>query len=188
MTQFGKRKDGAPQTSVSANADVDDEMSWSDKLVLSPKFPLYLTLGFVVCLGAMLTKSFFKHGLPSGTSLMSMVLPMAFLLVVLYFSFKGVQKQYRADRENQKQVAKYPQVHFWGAIGGAVAYGIYSPTSIGDLWVGLKDSFAVQTMAPGQGIKRNAFMELGGFIFGGLLVALAGTRVFDWFKERENAR
>jgi hypothetical protein len=186
MTGFGKRgSETLPQQKA------EDDMNVSDRFVLSPKFPKYMTMGLIGGILLATMSGMFNNGLPSFGGILGMIIPMAFLIVVIYFSFRGMQKQHTHNRATRKQLAKYPQLYFWGFAGGAMAYAFYSGTSLTTLWADLKASFEpiiIRSDTPGGGSMENTAMDMGHWILGGVLLAYVITLILDKLKERENAR
>jgi hypothetical protein len=183
MTGFGKRgSDTLPKQQA------EDDMNVSDRFVLSPKFPKYMTMGLIGGVLLMTMSGMFKNGLPSFFGVLGMILPMTLLIVVVYFSFRGMQKQHANNRATRKQLAKYPQLYFWGFAGGALAYAIHSGTPLVTLWTDFKSSFQpiiIRSDTPGGGSMENTAMDMGHWILGGVLLAYVATLILDKLKERE---
>lgn len=166
-------------------------MTVADRIVLSPKFPKYMTAGLVGGVLVTLMSGTFLNGLPGVGSMLGMIVPMLVLVAVVYLSFRGMQRQHAADRATRRQLAKYPQLYFWGFAGGALAYAFHSGTSLATLWADFKTLFApiiIRSDARGVGGMENTVMDMGHWILGGVLVAYVATLVLDKLKERENAR
>jgi hypothetical protein len=183
MSGFGKRGVNVPP-----KQETEDDMNVSDRLVLSPKFPKYMTMGLIGGVVLLTMSGMFRGGLPSFGGILGMIIPMALLIVVIYFSFRGMQKQHAQNRATRKQLAKYPQLYFWGFAGGAMAYALYSGTSLTTLWADLKASFQpiiIRSDATGGGGMENTFMDMGHWILGGVLLAYVITLVLDKVKERQ---
>jgi hypothetical protein len=183
MTGFGKRG-----SETLPKQEAEDDMNVSDRFVLSSKFPTYMTMGLIGGVLLITTSGIFKNGLPSIGGMLGMILPLTFLTVVIYFSFRGMQKQHANNRATRKQLAKYPQLYFWGFAGGASAYALHSGTSLTTLWADLKASFVTQTFSStsgSDGFKANTFMDMGHWILGGVLLAYVATLVLDKVKERQ---
>jgi hypothetical protein len=183
MTQFGRRDLQQVQQKTE-----EDKMSFSDRLVLSPKMPLYLAA--VMIAGIFLPSQFTSVlvGRFDFGSLLGSIAPMAFLSVAFYFILKSMQKKYAADRAKQRQLAKYPQLYFWGAAGGILAFSFFTPFTLGELLTSAKDSFGTQSISSvgGDGagmLKGELFMDFFKWLGGGLAVAHVATKVLDWYKE-----
>ena len=186
MSGFGKRG-----TSNVPQQKTEEGMTAADHFVLSPKFPKYMTIGLMGGVLLMFLSGLFRSGLPSLGSLLGMVIPMAVLVGAVYLSFRGMQKQHAHANATRKQLAKYPQLYFWGFAGGALAYAWHSGTTLSQLWADLKASFepvVFKSGDPAAGRFENTFMGMGHWILGGVLIAYVATLVLDKLKERENAR
>jgi hypothetical protein len=186
MTGFGKRGNN-----TLPHQETEDDMNVADRFVLSPNFPKYLTMGLMGGVGITLAATLFGHGLPSLFSVAGMIIPLAILGTVVYFSFRGMQRQHAQTRATRKQLAKYPQLYFWGFAGGALAYAIKSGTPLTTLWADLKASFGpiiIRSDEPLPAHMENTFMDMGHWILGGVLLAYVVSLGLDKLKERDNAR